>query len=144
MTSVHLSQRFEDYLKNSGQNLTFERKIILDTVLELKEFEADKLQDAVGNSGIPISRATIYRTLHLMEEAAVLTRVFTVDKKSVYRLVAKQRCKGVLICSKCGNRKELDEPRMIHMMSFISANHGYSFQEGEYEIKGICSDCRNM
>lgn len=144
MTHAHLAQRFEDYLKESGQNLTFERKIILDTVLELKEFEADKLQNAVGNIGIPISRATIYRTLHLMEEASVLTRVFSVDKKSVYRLVAKQRCKGVLFCTKCGTRKELDEPRMIHMMSFISASHGYSFQEGEYEIKGICSDCRNM
>ena len=71
-------EKFREYLLTKKDRLTRERSIIVEEVFAQHEhFDADDLIARVGRdkSGRRVSRATVYRTLKLLEEAGLLRKV---------------------------------------------------------------------
>ena len=66
---------FRRSLKDVGLKYTPERAQILDTIIELDGlFEADQLLEEVKGKGFRVSKATVYRTLKLLEDSGIIHR----------------------------------------------------------------------
>lgn len=67
---------FRRHLKSLGQKYTPERAQILDTLIRLDDlFEADTLQQTLKREGRRVSKATIYRTIKLLQDAGIIQKV---------------------------------------------------------------------
>ena len=71
---------FRRRLKADGQKYTPERARVLDAVLRMDgAFEAEQLVEDLRDSGYRVSKATIYRTIKLMQDAGIVQRVLGGD-----------------------------------------------------------------
>ena len=95
---------FRDYLKQKQLKYTAERRTILKKLFSIHDhFEADELYLKLRQkSDYRISRATVYRTLPLLEESGLIRRVAFVDKHTHYENVYAHKHHEHLICIKCG------------------------------------------
>jgi Fur family ferric uptake transcriptional regulator len=84
---------FRRHLRGSGLKFTPERAAVLDAVLNRGGsaglFHADAVVDDLRAAGVRGSRATVYRTLHHLQEAGLLRQVsFDGARQGYYELVA--------------------------------------------------------
>jgi Fur family ferric uptake transcriptional regulator len=78
---------FRRALKAEGLKYTPERARILDTILGYEGlFEADRLVNDLQGEGGRVSKATVYRTVKLLEDAGVIHRVPLAQEQAVYQL----------------------------------------------------------
>lgn len=78
---------FRRKLKSEGLKYTPERAHVLDTIVRLDElFEADTIIERVKNSDIRVSKATVYRTIKLLQEAGIIQRVLCDEDQARYQL----------------------------------------------------------
>ena len=91
---------FRDYLEQSQLKYTPERKVILREIFSLhNHFEADELYFKLRQKGGQrISRATVYRTLPLLEKSGLIRKVVFVDKHTHYELAYGHMHHEHLIC----------------------------------------------
>jgi Fur family ferric uptake transcriptional regulator len=47
-----------------------------------------------------------------------------------------------LICVKCGNITEFEEPLIEELQGRIAARYGFEVQQHKHELYGICRDCK--
>lgn len=89
---------FRRKLKAEGLKYTPERAQILDTVIRLGDakssqtngaglFEAERVLSEVRQGGFRVSKATVYRTIRLLQEAGIIQRVPFDDEQSHYQVV---------------------------------------------------------
>ncbi len=79
---------FRRALKAEGLKYTPERAAVLDAIVRFESvFEPDRVVAAVRNSGMRVSKATVYRTLKLLQDAGVIQRVLFDEEQSFYQLV---------------------------------------------------------
>ena len=116
---------FRRKLKAEGQKYTPERAHILDTIIRLDGlFEADTLLERVKNDGFRVSKATIYRTLKLLEDAGIVERVSIEAEQSHYQLVYGQRPNALLINVETGEIESLDIPELTALRDRLCAARG--------------------
>jgi Fur family ferric uptake transcriptional regulator len=78
---------FRRKLKSEGLKYTPERAHVLDTIVRLDElFEAETIIERVKHSGIRVSKATVYRTIKLLQEAGIIQRVLCDEDQARYQL----------------------------------------------------------
>src|SRR5512139_1709538 len=104
LQSNKVEKLLRGYCRQKRLKYTPERKKILEAVCAIdNHFEADdlylKLREVGGRR---ISRATVYRTLPLLEESGLIRRVILVDKHTYYEHVYDHLHHEHLICRKCG------------------------------------------
>ena len=79
---------FRRKLKAEGLKYTPERARILDAIVGRDGlFEADELLSAVQAGGERVSKATVYRTIRLLQEAGIIQRVLFDEDQAHYQLV---------------------------------------------------------
>ena len=132
-----------NYCKQRGLKYTPERKRILEAVCALdSHFEADDLYLKLREeSGRRISRATVYRTLPLLEESGLIRRVMFVDKHTLYEHVYDHLHHEHLICIKCGKIIEFYKRSLEHSLEDIARVHGFKSVAHKLEITGYCESC---
>lgn len=116
---------FRRYLKADGQKYTPERAHILDVIIELDGlFEADQLLEKVRGSGFRVSKATVYRTLKLLEEAGIIERIPFAREQSHYQLVYGQRPDAILINVDTGAIETIEIPELLAIRDKICKQRG--------------------
>ncbi len=79
---------FRRALKAEGLKYTPERARILDTIMGYEGvFEADRLIKDLRHGGFRVSKATVYRTFKLLQDAGVIQRVPIDQEQAVFQLV---------------------------------------------------------
>lgn len=134
---------FRDYLDKKQLKYTPERKVILKEVFSLNHhFEADELYFKLRQrKGQRISRATVYRTLPLLEESGVIRRVVFIDKHTHYELVQGNIHHEHLICIKCGNVIEFYKKALEDSLEAVAREHSFEPIGHKLEITGYCKKC---
>lgn len=116
---------FRRKLKGENQKYTPERAHILNTIIELDGlFEADTLLETVRAGGFRVSKATIYRTLKLLEEAGIIQQVPFDREQSHYQLAYGKRPDTVLINVDTGDVEAIEAPELIKLRDSICAARG--------------------
>ena len=134
---------FGDYLEQHQLKYTPERQKILREVFSLhNHFEADELYFKLRKKGSNrISRATIYRTLPLLEESGLIRRVVFIDKHTHYEHVYGHMHHEHLICLTCGNVIEFYKKSLEDTLEEVARENEFHSLAHKLEITGYCKDC---
>src|SRR5688572_21196160 len=89
---------FRRKLKAEGLKYTPERARILDAIVGRDGlFEAEELLAACKAAGYRVSKATIYRTIRLLQDAGIIQRVLFDEDQAHYQLVYGRTPQDLLI-----------------------------------------------
>ncbi len=135
---------FMTFLESKGMRETYERKTILNTILELsRSFDYEALSGLLRNKGEQICRATIFNTLSLLIESGILRRQHFADGQNNYELTAQLPSGNQLhlLCTSCGKISDLRNSQIIRElrhMKFGSFLPTYL----SLTVYGMCSKCQ--
>ena len=90
-----------------------------------------------------VSRATIYRTLGLLEECGILRKSLFGHNRHFYESTVGRHHHDHLVCIRCGQIREFEEDRIEHLQEEICRRFGYLIVDHVHEIFGICGDCQS-
>ena len=118
---------FRQALKREGLKYTPERAAILDAIIEIDDlFEADALLDTLKSRGHSVSKATVYRTLKLLEHAGIIRHVLFDREQSHYQLVMGTKGSTLLINIVTGEIETItiDTPEVQALRDKLCADRG--------------------
>jgi Fur family transcriptional regulator, ferric uptake regulator len=89
---------FRRKLKTEGLKYTPERARILDAIVGMDGlFEAEQLLAAVRTGGFRVSKATVYRTIRLLQDAGIIQRIPLGEDQAHYQMVYGRHPNDLLI-----------------------------------------------
>ena len=134
---------FEEHLKRKGLSMTRQRKEILEHLMSAqRHLDTDEIYDALKKKDPTIGRATVFRTVKLLQECGLVAEVETAQGRSKFELKADRPHHDHMICIECGQILEFQSPRMEHFQDEAIRKHGFEALWHRHEIFGRCKDCR--
>jgi len=134
---------FRRFLKRQGLKFTPERAKILDGVLSKKAvFEADELFMEMREAGHRVSKATIYRTIKHLLDAAIITEVPIDSKQAHYRVSMGADTKGHLVCLETHQIIEFDAPELVELRDRICAEYGFEPMSQRFIVYGLSKEAK--
>lgn len=126
---------FRRHLKSVGQKYTPERAQILDVIIGLDDlFQADQLIDEMKKSGYRVSKATVYRTIKLLQEAGIIQQVLVHSDQAHYQLAYGKRPRDLLILVDTDEVMPIDVPELVALRDRICREHGITPQGHRLQI----------
>jgi Fur family ferric uptake transcriptional regulator len=114
---------FRRRLKALGLKYTPERARVLDAIVERDGlFEAEELLAAVKGAGV--SKATVYRTIRLLQDSGIIQRVLFEEDQAHYQLVYGRRPCDLLVRLDTGKVESIDVPELLSLRDRICAERG--------------------
>ena len=133
----------DDILRRNSLSVTESRKKILNLFLNVSGALAHG--DIERKAGEKFDRVTVYRTLQTFVEKGIIHTIPTTDNSVRYALCKDNCTEGHhhdnhvhFICLKCGATLCLEEV----VVPEIKMRKGFSVNEIEVVVKGICLDCQ--
>lgn len=126
---------FRRRLKDAGQKYTPERAQILDTIISIDDiFEADQLQSALKKSSFRVSKATVYRTLKLLQEAGIIQQVLVDSEQASYQLAYGRRARDLLIRLDTHEMIPIDVPELAELRDRLCRERGLTPQGHRFQV----------
>lgn len=126
---------FRRELKAEGLKYTPERAQLLDTVMRFDGlFEADRVQEEVKALGFRVSKATVYRTLRLLQKAGIIQRVPFDDEQTHYQVVYGRSPKDVLIRLDTRELIEVELPEVVRLRDELCRKLGLAARGHRLQI----------
>ncbi|MAT38472.1 MAG: transcriptional repressor [Ectothiorhodospiraceae bacterium] len=142
MHTQDVQKYFRTYLERNKYRATPERFDVLQAILSIKDhFDADELFLRMKNDGSKVSRATVYNTLDILTECAIVTRDHFGEKLARYELIYGNEPHHHIVCQSCGKIEEFIDKRVDRLARDAAQTMEYELQSGVLHIYGICSDC---
>ncbi len=132
------------YLKSKGKlRATPERHAILDAVLQTQgHFDAEGLYYRLISSGMKISKATVYNTLELLQNAGLVSKYRFAEQTSRYEKAFGRPQHHHLVCLECGDIIEFVNDRLEEIQAEVCDAKNFRPQSYSLQIFGTCAKCR--
>ena len=135
--------RFAAFLAGKGLKLTRQREFVLREVFRGSgHFEAEELVERMKRRDARVSRATVYRTLELLQECMLVEKVNFGTARSFYEHVQLGEHHDHMICTICGAVIEFLDDRLEALQEEISRKHGMELTHHSMRLFGVCKACR--
>lgn len=129
---------FRRYLKSRNLKYTPERADILNAIIERdKIFEVEQLMDELKAEGYRVSKATVYRTIKLLQEAGIITQALFDSRQAHYQLVYGKAPKDHMVCVETGAHIEFESNELTELTRRICSEHGWRPVGHRFQIYGI-------
>ena len=143
MKHATIVKRFEEYLRQEGLRLTPQRKRIFDAVYGTHEhFSAETLygwlREGVGSK---VSRATVYRTLDLLNRGGFIESLDAGRGELVYEHVLGHNHHDHMICQGCGKIEEFHDERIEELQKAAARAKGFVVVSHVHRLSGFCKSC---
>lgn len=116
---------FRKQLKSESLKYTPERARILDAVVSQRgPFQAEHLMNAIRGTGVRVSKATVYRTLKLLQDAGILQQVLVDAEQAHYVLAFGKHSLGILARTDTREVSELDLPELTRLRDALCQRLG--------------------
>ncbi|MFI4892686.1 MAG: Fur family transcriptional regulator [Phycisphaerales bacterium JB058] len=126
---------FRRRLKAEGQKYTPERARVLDAVIRMDgPFEAEALVEDLRQSGYRVSKATVYRTIKLMQDAGIVQRVLGGDDVPRFQLIYGTRPDDTITRVDTDEVISVDIPELIAIRDRICAELGLTATSHRFQI----------
>ena len=127
-------------LENIGFRSTGPRRAVLQAIQTRSG--AFTIEDLLGE--LPaVGRATVFRTIKLLQELDLVCRVPLEDGSIRYQL-SKGGHHHHLVCRQCGMFTEFSDLELDTRIQEQANLHGFSLQGHSVELYGLCSDCARV
>ncbi|RKY19902.1 MAG: transcriptional repressor [Planctomycetota bacterium] len=147
MPSDEFAAQFEGFLREQGLRLTKQRAQILRSIYGThRHVSAEQLYDLVKQAdkddALRISRATVYRTLTLLEEGGFVERLDVPNQQgSLYEHTLGHSHHDHMICLSCGKILEFADERLEQVQHEVIASHGFVAKSHRLNVYGHCARC---
>lgn len=129
---------FRRKLRAEGLKYTPERAQVLDAIIHFDGvFEAERLLDDLKTSSFRVSKATVYRTLKLLQDAGIIQRVLSQDDHAKYQLVYGSTPRDQLVRLDTGEVLDLELPELVELRDRICREHGLSPQGHRLQVFAV-------
>ncbi len=126
---------FRRHLKSLGQKYTPERAQILDVLLKMDDiFEAERLLEEMRGREYRVSKATVYRTIKLLQEAGIIQQVLLDAEQAHYQLVYGKSSSDLLINVETNEVVAVDVPELSEICRRVCAEHGLRLEGHRFQI----------
>lgn len=136
----------KDILKGEGYKLTFQRRAILDIMVEKKgsHLSPEEIYDLVKVKYPEIGLATVYRTLQLFEQMNIVCKLNFDDGCNRYELNNNtgDHHHHHLICLNCGKVIEVKMDLLESLEQEIEKEGKFKIVDHNVKFFGYCSDCQ--
>ena len=120
---------------------TIQRKMIADAVCQLNHPNAEQVYAKVVRQNPNVSKATVYRNLHLLVQEGMISTV-QADTGSE-RFDYKTHKHYHLRCRICGEVFDADLPVFSNLEEQVKNNDGFKIEDHTIEFIGVCNKCKN-
>lgn len=135
-------KKFKEALKSESLRLTSQRLAILEDILGSKEHrECDHIYASLQSKSIRVSRATIYRTLDILENIGFVRKMDVGDGRLRYENKLSQGHHDHMICVECGRIIEFMDEAIEKRQEALAKKHKFHLLRHIHQLFGICSDC---
>lgn len=132
---------FRRQLKAEGQKYTPERAQVLDAIIQLDRiFEAEQVIDELRRRRHRVSKATVYRTIHLLQEAGIIQRVLTEGDQAQYQLAYGESPNDTLVRLDTREAITIDVPELAAIRDRICREMGLIPQGHKLQIFAVAPD----
>lgn len=139
-----VEKRFEEYLRQHELKMTLQRKRILHQAYQTHEhFSAETLHGWLREQdGAKVSRATVYRTLDLLEQGGFIQSLNTGSSELVYEHVLGHKHHDHMVCEACGTIEEFHDERIEELQEAAARKRGFIVQSHVHRLMGLCRRCQ--
>ncbi|MCK4357542.1 MAG: transcriptional repressor [Candidatus Cloacimonetes bacterium] len=135
-------RKFQQFIQKHNLLWSSEREIITEQVFDNHfHFTADDLFIQLSKRDKKISRATVYRTLDLLEKSGLVSKIQLQHGKHIYEHIFGHKHHDHLICQKCGKMIEFHCEDIEEWQKKISSENNFKMTGHSLKIYGICADC---
>lgn len=136
----------KEELKQKGCKLTPQRRSIVDVIIENegKHLTAEEIYDDVKKRCPEIGLATVYRTILLLEELNVISRLDLSDGCSRYEIVHtnEKHKHHHLICNNCSKVLEVKDDLLEELENRIEDKYAFKILDHSVKFYGLCEECQ--
>jgi len=126
---------FRRSLKAQGLKYTPERALVLDAVVRVEGlFEAEEIMESLREAGHRVSKATIYRTIKLLQEAGLVQRVLSDNAEARYLLVYGRQPTDLLIHVDTGEVEAVDAPELVALRERLCRERGLTARGHRFQV----------
>ncbi|MCA8948729.1 MAG: transcriptional repressor [Planctomycetes bacterium] len=134
----------EEHLRKNGFRWTNQRALIVRSALATHEhFTADELLDRCRQLDARVSRATVYRTLAVLEEAGFVEGLDTGDGGRKFEHVLGHEHHDHMVCTACGTIFEFHDVELERRQELAARRLGFRIERHSLRIYGRCQSCRS-
>jgi Fur family ferric uptake transcriptional regulator len=132
----------EQHLRKSGFRWTNQRALIVRMALATHEhFTAEELLELCRRHDPKVSRATVYRTLGVLEEAGFVEGLDTGDGGRRFEHVIGHEHHDHMVCLECGRILEFRDDELERRQEAAAKRLGFRIARHSLRIYGTCRDC---
>ncbi len=136
-----IKERFRAFLATRKLRMTREREELLSAIFHApRHFEAEDLIRTLKRREGRVSRATVYRTLALLEECGILRKSLFGRNRHFFESVVGRRHHDHLICIRTGKIIEFEDDRIEQLQEEICRRYGFRMVDHVHEIFGISEE----
>ena len=122
--------------------MTPQRQMVLDAVCEIGgHARPEEVYELVHQKSPAVNRATIYRTLKLLSDLALIVDTVAVDGHLVYELAGEQTHHH-LVCRICGANVEFSDVYFRAFAEVLQQSHNFLIETTHVTLTGMCAECR--
>ena len=136
-------QTFQEHLGRHGLKLTRQREEILRCLMSAeRHLGVDEIYAQLKREDPTIGRATIFRTMNLLQECGLVAEVGAFQNGGAkFELKADRPHHDHMICIECGRISEFQSPMMERFQDEAIRRHGFVALWHRHEIFGRCKGC---
>ncbi|MGE4317875.1 MAG: Fur family transcriptional regulator [Deferribacterales bacterium] len=136
---MNKSYNLEHMLRSHGLRATAQRLLICSEIIDAGHIDIDTLYARLKKKITSLSLATVYKNIHAMIDAGMVSELGIEGKKTMYEINIRPHIHH--ICEQCGKVEDL----MIETAEFeekISSLSGRNIIGCKITTYGKCSDCQ--
>jgi len=144
-TPKQINERFEQVeqlLARYNIRLTAERRLIVRRAVSFLHFTAEELVKDVRKADASVARATVYRTLALLQDLGVVEKHDFRYGAPNYEVTFAKAHHDHLMCVFCGEIIEFQEPRVETLQEEVVRRYGYQLLTHTHKLYGVCKPCQ--
>lgn len=134
---------WHELLRASGHRLTPQRELVLAAVETLGHATPDEVFAEVRVHSKSINLSTVYRTLELLDDLALIRHAHLTDRAPTYHS-ARGHEHAHLICRTCQKVISVGLDEMAQALGGLADEHGFAPDYGHLTVFGTCRDCREV
>jgi Fur family transcriptional regulator, ferric uptake regulator len=129
---------FRRFLRSQDLKYTPERADVLNAIIEHDGvFEAEQLMEDMRARGYRVSKATVYRTIKLLQGAGIITQALFDAKQSHFQMIYGKAPRDHMVCVKTGAHIEFTDQELITLRNRICRERGWNPVGHRFQIYAI-------
>ena len=138
-----IRDRVEEHMTPQGLRWTAQRRLILDTLIEMNgHVTVPALLEVVRELDPHVGLATVHRAMRLFVESGVVDEHQFGDAFAHFEVVSQNAHHDHLVCTQCGRISEFEEPLIERLQTRVAERYDFTIVHHRHVLYGLCSDCQ--